>query len=111
MRILIVTGIYPPDIGGSATYSNLLLNELPKRGFRVAVLTYGNSKIPGVFGVSKAWPKGIRHIIFLLKLLFLGRRYDLILPADSSFGAATIAVFAGKLIGKKVIVRVTGDYA
>jgi len=124
MRILIVTGIYPPAIGGSATYSALLNRELPKRGFGVSVLTYGNphlnpppSKEGGGVGggllycVSNRWPKGLRHLIYFLKLLFLGRKYDLILAADSSFGAATIAVFAARLIGKKVIVRVTGDYA
>lgn len=134
MRILVVTGIFPPEIGGSATYSSLLLKELPKRGVGVSVLTYGNKvssrqartinhysssesdaasneSRSNIYYVFRKWPKGLRHILFFIKLLFLERKHDLILAADSSFGAATVAVFAGKLIGKKVIVRVTGDYA
>ncbi len=38
MRILIATGIYPPDIGGPATYSKLLFDELPKKGMEVEVI-------------------------------------------------------------------------
>lgn len=112
-RILIVTGIYPPDIGGSASYSHLLKEELPERGFEVSVLTYagGNPEISGLFFVSNGWPKGIRHVIYLLKILALGRKRDLILAADSSFGAAFVGALAAKLLGKKYIVRVTGDYA
>ena len=42
MRILIATGIYPPDIGGPATYTKELAEELPKRGVSVQIITYGN---------------------------------------------------------------------
>jgi glycosyltransferase involved in cell wall biosynthesis len=137
MKILIVTGIYPPDIGGSATYSALLARELPARGFEVLILTYGNPHFnpppasrgrkpasfppPSVEGggvgggllyyVSTRWPKGIRHIVFLYKLIFLAAKSDVVLVADSSFGAATIAAIACRLLGKKFIIRVTGDYA
>ena len=42
MRILIATGIFPPDIGGPATNSALLARELPKRNIGVSVVTYGS---------------------------------------------------------------------
>lgn len=41
MKILLATGIYPPDIGGPATYVRNLAEELTKRGEEVIVLTYG----------------------------------------------------------------------
>ncbi|MBI4992185.1 MAG: glycosyltransferase family 4 protein [Candidatus Harrisonbacteria bacterium] len=113
-KILIATGIYPPDIGGSATYSSLLSGELPKYGHTVKVLAYGMSSqgVPGfIYIISNNWPKGIRHFLYFLKLLEIGRRSDLILAADSSFGAAFISVLAGKILRRKVLVRVTGDYA
>jgi hypothetical protein len=68
MKILIVTGIFPPEIGGPATYSDLLLRELMARGFDVKILTYSFvvQKSP-VFYVSKKWPKGLRHFIFFYK--------------------------------------------
>ncbi|TSC59204.1 MAG: group 1 glycosyl transferase [Candidatus Peregrinibacteria bacterium Greene0416_19] len=40
MKILLATGIYPPDIGGPATYVERLGRELCQRGMRVVVVTY-----------------------------------------------------------------------
>lgn len=114
MKILITTGIFPPDIGGPATYSSLLLKELDGYGYGIKVLIYGAkeqavAKI--VYAVSNKWPKGLRHFIYFIKVLFLGLQTDAILAADSSFGAAFVSVLAAKIIRKKIIVRVTGDYA
>ena len=39
MRVVIVTGIYPPDIGGPATHASDLRDALIERGHRVVVLT------------------------------------------------------------------------
>ncbi|MBI3331800.1 glycosyltransferase family 4 protein [Candidatus Peregrinibacteria bacterium] len=41
MKLGIATGIYPPDIGGPATYVRALAEELTKRGHEVTVITYG----------------------------------------------------------------------
>jgi len=41
MKIVLATGIYPPDIGGPATYVRHLADELTKRGDEVIVITYG----------------------------------------------------------------------
>ncbi len=112
MKILIITGIFPPEIGGPATYSDLLLREFVVRGFDIKILTYSyvKQKFP-IFYVSKKWPKGLRHIIFLAKLFFLATKSDLILSADASFGAGFMAALVSRLLCKKFIVRVTGDYA
>ena len=45
MKIVLATGIYPPDIGGPATYSRELASELQKRGEDVTVITYGEVDI------------------------------------------------------------------
>jgi len=71
----------------------------------------GDSQVGDIFFVSLKWPKGLRHLIYFFKLLRLGRKSDVILAADSSFGAATIAAIASWFLRKKFIVRVTGDYA
>ena len=42
MKIVLATGIYPPDIGGPATYARALAEELCKRGVEVVVVTYGD---------------------------------------------------------------------
>lgn len=41
MNIVLATGIYPPDIGGPATYVKALAEELASRGEQVTVITYG----------------------------------------------------------------------
>lgn len=41
MRIVLATGIYPPEIGGPATYARSLSAELIAKGHDVIVVTYG----------------------------------------------------------------------
>ena len=40
MKLLIATGIFPPDIGGPATMLSHLAQGLTERGFEVKILTY-----------------------------------------------------------------------
>jgi glycosyltransferase involved in cell wall biosynthesis len=42
MNIVLATGIYPPDIGGPATYVRNLARELTARGHDVTVITFGD---------------------------------------------------------------------
>lgn len=44
MKIVLATGIYPPDIGGPATYVQNLAQEFVARGVEVKVLTYARKK-------------------------------------------------------------------
>jgi len=39
LDVLIVTGIFPPDIGGPATYVPEISSELVKRGHKVTVVS------------------------------------------------------------------------
>ncbi len=67
MKILIATGIFPPDIGGPATYSHKIAVELTKRGNSVVVLTYSNEAFQIFnfqFPYSGRWPNGPYRPIF-----------------------------------------------
>lgn len=44
MKIVLATGIYPPDIGGPATYAKVLAQKLQGLQHAVIVITYGNCK-------------------------------------------------------------------
>ena len=101
MRILIATGIYPPDIGGPATYSKLLHDELPRRGIAVSVAS---------FGEVRHKPKALRHFSYFLRVVRASRGCDLIFAQDT-VSAAFPAMLAAKLTGKRFFVRVPGDYA
>jgi glycosyltransferase involved in cell wall biosynthesis len=101
MKILVCTGIFPPEIGGPATYAGLLANELPKRGFNVEVLP---------FREVRGYPRIIRHFVYFLKILSKGGSADVIFTQDPvSTGVPVIC--AAFLLRKKVVLRVAGDYA
>ena len=101
MKILITTGIYPPDIGGPATYSKLLFDKLPARGFDVEVLS---------FGEVRHLPKIIRHFVYFFKILKKGRKVDVIYSQDPvSVGLPTM--LANKILKKRFLIRIAGDYA
>mgnify|MGYP001597281015 FL=1 len=111
--MLIATGIFPPDIGGPATYSKLLLNNLPRRGFEVKILAYGDflqRQSGKIFIVSKKWPKGLRHFIYFLKVLHYGLGADFIFVQDP-VSVGLPAMLAAKILRKKFIVKIVGDYA
>ncbi|MHB8651688.1 MAG: glycosyltransferase family 4 protein [Minisyncoccota bacterium] len=101
MRILIATGIYPPDIGGPATYSKLLYEELPKEGFDVQVLS---------FGEVRHLPKLVRHIAYFVKAIQAGKHADIIFAQDP-VSVGLPAMLAAKFLGKRFVLKVVGDYA
>ncbi|MGH7855709.1 MAG: glycosyltransferase, partial [Candidatus Binatia bacterium] len=43
MRVLITTGIFPPDIGGPATYVPKIAGALQEAGHQVSVVTLGDA--------------------------------------------------------------------
>lgn len=100
-RILIATGIYPPDIGGPATYSKLLFAELPKRGFEVKILS---------FGEVRHFPKIIRHFSYFFKVLKQSRWADIIYAQDP-VSVGLPAMLANFFLRKKFILKIVGDYA
>lgn len=101
MKILVATGIYPPDIGGPATYSKLLKDELSKRGHNVVILS---------FGEVRSLPKIIRHAVYFFKVLRRGRKSDIIFAQDP-VSVGLPAMIASKILRKKFLIRVAGDYA
>ena len=101
MKILICTGLYPPDIGGPATYSKLLFDELSKLGIEIDVL---------VFSDVKKFPYIIRHIIYFFKTLNRGRNASIIFAQDP-LGSGLPAAFAAKILRKKFVLKIVGDRA
>lgn len=100
MKVLIATGIYPPQIGGPAQYAKELHDALGRAGHEVEVATYGR---------EMTLPTGVRHGVFFLKILQAVKRSDLIIALDT-FSVAFPAVLAAKLLGRRVIIRTGGDF-
>src|SRR3989338_140079 len=108
MRILIATGIYPPDVGGPATHSKKLAEEFSKMGWEVRIISYGNPSDLRVVGISRKIPFGLRHLFYFLTCLRLAMKSDLIFAQDAA-AAGLPALLAAKILGKKFFVRIGGD--
>ena len=114
MKLIFATGIFPPDIGGPATYVERLATEFHRQGFLVQVITYSNVKdkeydFP-VTRISRKWPAGMRHFVYFLKLFKLAKNCDVIY-AQNITSAGFPSLLAAKLMRKKLILKIVGDAA
>lgn len=101
MRVLIATGLYPPEIGGPATYTVFLEKHLERHGVAYEVLPYS---------VVRKYPKVIRHIAYLIKLLFRARGVTALYALDTV--SVGLPVFIASFLTRKpYLLRVPGDYA
>ncbi len=100
MRILIVTPLVPPEPGGPSYYSVALKDALERAGNTADLIA---------FREVRKYPSGIRHIIFLYKVLFRALTVDVLMVLDT-VSVALPAVLAGWVLGKKVIIRTGGDF-
>jgi len=99
--LLIATGLFPPDIGGPATYSKILSVELPKRGILVKVLS---------FGEVRHLPKLVRHLVYTWKVFRLAPRGKVVYAQDPvSVGLPTMV--ACGLRRRSYFLKIVGDYA
>lgn len=113
MKIILAAGIFPPDIGGPATYTEKLAKEFYNRKIKVKVICYsdvkeyGNYNFP-VIRISRKYPLGIRHFLYFWKLLKTAKDADVIY-AQNAVSAGLPALLAAKIFRKKIILRLGGD--
>lgn len=116
MRILITTGIFPPDIGGPATYVPTIARELSQRGHQVRVLTtsepqhlnQGDSSYPfPVQRVPRRQPFWKRIPLTVFQILRLGQQVE-ILYAN---GIYLETALANRILKKPLVMKIVGDEA
>lgn len=101
MKVLIATGLYPPEVGGPATYSKVLETELPKHGIEVQVLPFSR---------VRHLPKIFRHIRYFFYVLREGKGVDIIYAQDP-VSVGLPAFLAARILRKRFLLKVVGDYA
>lgn len=101
MRIVIATPLYPPDIGGPATYAHLLASGLPQRGISVEVVK---------FAEVRHLPKVVRHIAYARLVYKAARAADTVLALDP-VSTGLPALIAARFARRPFLVKVVGDYA
>ncbi len=100
MRILITTGIYPPQIGGPAQYAKNLAETFQTMGHKVWVATYN---------WERYLPSGLRHFWFGIKIIPTVWRAEKIVTLDT-FSVGLPTAIVGRLLGKKFLIRIGGDF-
>jgi glycosyltransferase involved in cell wall biosynthesis len=109
MRVLIVTGIYPPDVGGPATHAADLLRALRERGHDVSVVTLGDAPRlevrDGVTRFPRGWSVPLR--MWRVAAWIAGAARDL--DAVYATGMHAEAVAGARMAGKPVAVKIVGD--
>jgi len=100
-KILIATPLFPPDIGGPATYSAILLEELPRHDLIVEVVS---------FGQVRKLPKIIRHIAYGWLLIRKIKGIDIIYAQDP-VSVGLPAMMVAKIFRRRFWLKVVGDYA
>jgi glycosyltransferase involved in cell wall biosynthesis len=114
MRILIITGIFPPDIGGPATYVPQIAAALAGRGHQLTVLTLSDR----VEGHDDSYPfrvvrlprrtfKPWRWFCTVAALMHLGRNAEVLFVN----GLAMEAVLANVVLRRPMVHKVVGDPA
>lgn len=111
MKVLIASGIWPPDVGGPASHSPELAAALASRGHAVEVLTTANTE-PSAAGFPIHWvgrrlPPGPRHAVFAARLAARARRADVVYVNS----VLTRGVLGSRLAGTPVVVKLTDDPA
>lgn len=99
MKVVIATPLYPPEVGGPATYATLLEEELPKQGIEVELVKFGD---------VRHFPKGVAHVAYFLKVFRAAFGKDAILALDP-VSVGFPAMLAATFLRKPLIVRVGGD--
>jgi glycosyltransferase involved in cell wall biosynthesis len=110
MKIVIASGIYPPDIGGPATYSQLIAREFGKQGIEVKAICYSDEKNDDVVRILRKHNKLIRYWLYFWNLLKLTKNCDVIY-AQGPLAAGLPAMWASRILRKKFVVKIVGDYA
>ncbi|HUY62294.1 MAG TPA: glycosyltransferase family 4 protein [Candidatus Paceibacterota bacterium] len=100
-KLVLATPLYPPDIGGPATYAVILEKGLPARGIEVELVKFGD---------VRHLPKGIRHIAYFSRVRRAMKGADAVLALDP-VSVGLPACLAAWLARKPFFAKIVGDYA
>ena len=111
MKVLIVSGIWPPDVGGPASHAPDVAAFLARRGREVEVVTTAAAEpAPRPYRVrwtSRRLPVGLRHLHGVLLIARRARQADVVY-STGLFGRT----FVGALLARRpFVVKLTADPA
>jgi len=108
--------IFPPEIGGPATYSYKIAHKLYAKGHTVLVTCYSRDAVSGesnpfpVVRIRISGIKAVHYIKYFINLFKVAKHADVIY-AQGPVASGFPSIIAGKVLRKKVVIKVVGDYA
>ena len=111
MRVVVVSGIWPPDVGGPASHAPALARHLTRGGHHVRVVTTAD-RAPApeaypVTWVSRSVPAGVRHGLVAARVAAAARGADVVYATSMVRRAVAGAATARR----PVVVKVVADEA
>lgn len=114
MRIVIATGIYPPEVGGPATFSRNLAEELLAKAHETVIVTYGDQKTQRSPGLVHVISRGswviARYLRYAIAVYKEARTSDSVFaqgPVSEGIPAC-IGAYAAR---RPLFLKVVGDVA
>jgi glycosyltransferase involved in cell wall biosynthesis len=111
MRILVVSGIWPPDAGGPASHAPEACDFLAGRGHRLEVVTTADAppepRMYPVRWVSRRLPPGVRHLRVAELVRSRARRAEVVY----SVGMEGRSAVGTRLAGRPLVQRFASDPA
>ena len=120
LKLTLAASIFPPDIGGPATYSQVITERLLANGYGVTVVTFGDPRRQATqliwpdrqrfkaVRISRRWPKGLRHGWYFFRLYRLAR-YSQAIFAQNATSVGLLAWLVALLLRKPLAVKVVID--
>ena len=109
MNVLIVTGIWPPDVGGPASHAPEVADELRARGHAVEVVTTADrqpsARPYAVHWASRRLPRGARHVATAALIARRARRADVVY-STGMLGRSALGV---TLARTPLVLKLTSD--
>jgi glycosyltransferase involved in cell wall biosynthesis len=111
VNVLVVSGIWPPDVGGPASHAPAFARLLAAHGHRVEVVTTASAP-PGrevypVRWVDRRTPKGLMHARVVELVARRARDADVVYATSMS----TRSALATALARRPLVIKVAGDVA
>ena len=121
MRLCIPVGIFPPEIGGPATYVPELARRLTLRGHEVHIVTFGTPRYEerdGYFIHRQAYPALPKFLAFPSRIVRAGllcakvvKKYNLEVIYAQEYISGLVGLIAKKLTGRRLYFKYVGDWA
>jgi glycosyltransferase involved in cell wall biosynthesis len=111
VKVLVVSGIWPPDVGGPASHAPEVAAWLRARGHEVeAVVTAAAAPAAEPYPVgwvSRSLPPGVRHAAALRTIVARARRADVVY-STGMFGRSSLGAYLART---PVVLKLTADPA